>query len=363
VYRHYVTRPADGKRVEHTSVIGSVSAFPKPEDAWAEVARRKLDRSQSLVASSVIKFEELAHQYKQTSLLKLAHSTQLVSTHVIDNYLVPRWGDHPALAITPVEIEQWLGSLPLADATRSKMLKVMSVVYKRARKHGLIPRTQEANPCTFVTQTAASDYEALTLTAAQTTDIITALPLAEQTVTILVAATGLRISEALALKWSDIETANQRILIRRAWVKQRIGETKTKASRSSVPCSPLLTGFLQAWHEATVYAKPDDWVFACTRKRGKEPRRADGLVNGYLRPAAIAAGVPLPKGQRFGFHNLRHSLSSALVNSGTDIKTVQSLLRHANASTTLEIYSHASEANKLAAQQMMMDRLFVGTVQ
>jgi site-specific recombinase XerD len=56
-------------------------------------------------------------------------------------------------------------------------------------------------------------------------------------------------------------------------------------------------------------------------------------------------------------------LSSALVNSGTDIKTVQALLRHADASTTLGIYTHASEANKLVAQAEMMERLFVGTVQ
>lgn len=179
----------------------------------------------------------------------------------------------------------------------------------------------------------------------------------------MIAATGLRISEVLALKWSDVDYANQRIYIRRAWVKQRIGETKTKVSRASVPCSPLLKGFLQAWREATVYGKPDDWLFPSKRKRGKEPRRADVLTHGYLRPAALSAGVILAKGQRFGFHNLRHSLSSALVASGTDIKTVQSLLRHADASTTLGIYSHASEANKLAAQVEMMDRLFTGTVQ
>jgi integrase len=184
-----------------------------------------------------------------------------------------------------------------------------------------------------------------------------------QTLTTLIAGTGLRISEALALKWSDVDYTAQRIYIRRAWVKQKIGQTKTKASRSHVPCSPLLKGFLQAWQEQTVYPKPGDWVFASKRKRGKEPRRGEVLTKGYIRPAAIAAGVLLAKGQRFGFHNFRHSLSSALVASGTDIKTVQALLRHADASTTLGIYSHASEANKLAAQAEMMDRLFTGTVQ
>jgi integrase len=363
VYRHYVTRPADGKRVEHTSVIGSLVAYPKIADAWAEVTRRKLDRTPLLVAISAVTFEQLVDQYRQTSLKKLAYSTQLVYEHIIDNYLTPRWGQDSALEIQPVEIEQWLGTFTLANASKSKLLKTMSTIYKRAQKYGLIPRTQEANPCIWVDQTAQSDYEAITLTPKQSTDIIAVLPLDVQTLTILIAGTGLRISEALALKWSDIDYTAQRIYIRRAWVKQRIGETKTKASRSHVPCSPLLVGFLQAWREATTYPKPGDWVFASRRKLGKEPRRADALTQLYLRPAAIAAGVPLATGQRFGFHTFRHSLSSALVNSGTDIKTVQALLRHADASTTLGIYTHASEANKLVAQAEMMERLFVGTVQ
>jgi integrase len=83
----------------------------------------------------------------------------------------------------------------------------------------------------------------------------------------------------------------------------------------------------------------------------------------YLRPAAIRAGVPLVEGQRFGFHCFRHSLSSALVNSGTDIKTVQALLRHAQASTKLGLCTHASEANMLSAQAEMMGKLFTETVQ
>jgi hypothetical protein len=133
--------------VENSSVIGSVAAYPRLDDAWAEVHRRKLDRSQTLVAGSAVTFEELVHQYRQTSMKKLAYSTQLVYEHIIDNYLTPRWGQESALEIQPIQIEQWLGTFTLANATKSKLLKVMSTIYKRAQKYGLIPRTQEANPC------------------------------------------------------------------------------------------------------------------------------------------------------------------------------------------------------------------------
>jgi site-specific recombinase XerD len=64
--------------------------------------------------------------------------------------------------------------------------------------------------------------------------------------------------------------------------------------------------------------------------------------------------VKLKKGQRFGFHNFRHGLASWLVNQGTDVKTVQGLLRHANVSTTLGLYAHPVNASMRAAQDSVM---------
>ena len=68
--------------------------------------------------------------------------------------------------------------------------------------------------------------------------------------------------------------------------------------------------------------------------------------------------------KRWGFHNLRHSLGSWLVSNGVDIKTVSSMLRHSNPRITLGIYSHAVDANKLAAQgQLLRELLPSETVQ
>jgi integrase len=70
-----------------------------------------------------------------------------------------------------------------------------------------------------------------------------------------------------------------------------------------------------------------------------------------IRPAALKVGIRLGPGKRFGFHNFRHSLATFLVSQGKDVKTVQELLRHAKASTTLDLYSQAIDATKLAAQE------------
>ena len=64
--------------------------------------------------------------------------------------------------------------------------------------------------------------------------------------------------------------------------------------------------------------------------------------------------------KRWGFHNLRHSLGSWLVSNGVDLKTVSSMLRHSNVRTTLGIYSHAVDANKLAAQGQYLSSLLSG---
>jgi integrase len=70
-----------------------------------------------------------------------------------------------------------------------------------------------------------------------------------------------------------------------------------------------------------------------------------------IRPAALKVGVRLEPGQRFGFHNFRHSLATFLVSRGRDVKTIQELLRHAKVSMTLDLYSQAIDAAKLEAQE------------
>ena len=70
-----------------------------------------------------------------------------------------------------------------------------------------------------------------------------------------------------------------------------------------------------------------------------------------IRPAAVKIGIGLEPSQRFGFHSFRHSLATFLINKGKDVKTIQGLLRHAKASTTLDLYSQAMDESKLAAQR------------
>ena len=127
--------------------------------------------------------------------------------------------------------------------------------------------------------------------------------------------------------------------------------TKTEASDGYVPLHPLLAERLKDWHTQTPHAKAKDFVFPSLTAEGKVPLSSCSFVKDHLRPAAKAVGVPIADGQRFGLHNLRHSLSTWLVNKGkVEPKTVQGLLRHAKIQTTLDLYTQEDSDETRAAQ-------------
>jgi integrase len=112
---------------------------------------------------------------------------------------------------------------------------------------------------------------------------------------------------------------------------------------------------LRDWQKLTPYGKPADWVFASSKTQGRTPRVGNMIVADHLRPAAIKAGVKLNPGQRFGFHNLRHSLSSFLITGRkTDVRTVQDILRHRSSTTTVGTYTQSPMAQRIAAQQLVL---------
>lgn len=298
--------------------------------------------------------------------MKLAATTQSTVQHCIDDYLLSRWGKSIALDIQPLEIEQWLGALALANPTKDKLRRTMSIIYVQAQKYGLVPRSESSNPVRWVDQSAKSRYKPVVVDPATAAKILGAFSGPDQALqlalTILVAATGIRISEALGLKWADIDYQHKQINLHRVYVNETVVEClKTDDSEAPVPLTDLLAVCLRAWQAQTIYSQPSDWVFASKRNKGRTPRSGSILTADYLRPAAIAAGVKLQAGQRFGFHNLRHGLASWLVNQGTDVKTVQGLLRHSNVTTTLGLYAHSVDASMMAAQDATMKALKTGS--
>ena len=70
------------------------------------------------------------------------------------------------------------------------------------------------------------------------------------------------ISEALALRWSDVDFRSEVINLKCAVVHQKIGEMKTEVSQKPVPMAGELHAALQEWRAQTVYRQDGDWAFA-----------------------------------------------------------------------------------------------------
>ena len=132
-------------------------------------------------------------------------------------------------------------------------------------------------------------------------------------------AGGLRVSEVVALRVEDIDSA--RMLV-------HIADGKGQKARL-VPLSQVLLGELRAYWRAR---RPRPWLFP-GQKAGR-PITAHALGSACRR-AAQAAGLK----KHVTVHTLRHSFATHLLEAGTDIRTVQALLGHASISTTSR-YTH-----------------------
>jgi integrase len=361
---------ADGRRVENGLPVGLVRDFPSEKSAWREVDRLGLliRINSDAPAPGRIRFNALCEHYLKADFgadavrPKSANTIPIVE-HYVRDYLSARWGTEIAEDIKPLEIQRWFKSLHtdkgLAWTTIAKMRGIMHRVYKVGILHELVSK----NPAQNVETRSKSNYRAIVITPAQTFAILGKLihPL-HYALTLTCAATALRASEILALRWDDVLWDEGRIRISKRWAKGEDGETKTEASDGYVPMHPLLSQHLEDWHRQTPYAKGKDFVFPSLFASGKTPLNACSFVKDHLRVAAKAVGVQIADGQRFGLHNLRHSLSNWLVNKGkVEPKTVQGLLRHSKIQTTLDLYTQEDSDETRAAQGSFLSAMGMGS--
>jgi integrase len=343
----YRVASADGRRVEHTTPIGLVRQFPKDMDARREADRLGLPvRINDRLLPGRMQFNFLAEHYLRADFgadavrPKSANTIPIVE-HYVRDYLVKRFGEQIAEDIKPLEIQKWLKSLNEANGLAWTTIAKIRGLMHRIYKIGILHEHVAKNPVQHVETRSKSSYRAIIITPAQTLTILKSFPSPLHcTLVLTCAATALRSSEILALRWADVLWDEGRIRVSKRWAKGEDGETKTDASDGYVPLHPVLAGHLRAWQRQTPHAEATDFVFPSMRTEGKTPLCSSVFVADHLRPAAKKAGVHIEDGQRFGLHNLRHSLSNWLVNKAkVEPKTVQGILRHSKIQTTLDLYT------------------------
>jgi integrase len=161
--------------------------------------------------------------------------------------------------------------------------------------------------------------------------------------------TGARLSELLALRWSDTDLQGKQIYIRRAWRERQYTLPKTRTSTRKIDLPERLVQELRLWRLRCPKTADGtlDLVFANRKGRPLSPTNFSTRI---FRPALKRAGIT----RRIRFHDLRHTHASLQLAQGVDVVRVSRALGHANVSTTLNIYAHAmprennGNADKLA---------------
>ena len=140
-------------------------------------------------------------------------------------------------------------------------------------------------------------------------------------------STGCRISEAIGVKWGDIDFVRHGVIVKGKGAKERLvilGEPSVAA--------------LKNLHEAIAsrrsdLADKDSPVFLSDRFWNLSARFVERRMKRYL----AECGLPLDLSP----HKLRHSFATHLLDAGADLRSVQEMLGHASLSTT-QIYTHVS---------------------
>jgi integrase len=150
----------------------------------------------------------------------------------------------------------------------------------------------------------------------------------------LLAATGLRISEAIGLQWRHLQLdgSSPHVQVRRGVVRGKVGPPKTRHSRRDVPIDTSLARSLRGHRSASEWPGEDDLVFTATNGAFLH---AGNLRRRVLKVAAEEAGAPWA-----GFHTFRHTCASLLFASGRNAVQVQRWLGHHSPAFTLSTYVH-----------------------
>jgi len=355
-----------GQRVRRKAVIGTVQQYPNIEDAWhaSNGLRVSINEARNRQPEQPVTVADLIDHYTQTELSSdqidggKAHATRVVYRNFLARWVRPAWGRLNIRAVRTTAVEQWLRQLPrgdgkpLAPSTKAKIRNVMSVLFNHAIRYEWLE--QGKNPILLVRQSAKRQTIPECLEPEELQALLSQLERCFRVMVFLDAATGLRRSELLALKWEDIDFDELQISVRRSIYLNFVGNCKTEASRKPVPIDPVLAAELWAWRQDSAYGQPQDWVFASPHRQGRHPYWPDILLSRVVRPAAARAGIR----KHIGWHTFRHSFSTMLMANGENVKVVQELMRHATCRCTLEIYSQARIQAKREAQRRVVEMIF-----
>jgi integrase len=281
-------------------------------------------------------------------------TTPITYRYLIDKHVIPRVGSVllPKLTIRQVEnIYRQMRDAGLKGKTRQHVHRVLSLALKRAKLNGYVRENVCDNAESSLYRPEAPKLHKITKdeakglvdAAADYPEIAALVP--------LLAYTGLRIGEALGLRWSDINFDGDTLTVaqaRKRIGKGEYGKPKTEKSARTVPMLPIVSTALYTHRERQTDQRETDGVPAplhnlvFTRADGS-PIDHDYVTHRWqhIREKVGLATVRI--------HDLRHFAATTMADAGVPAHHVSAVLGHSNVTTTANRYYRSNDDDKRSA--------------
>ena len=269
----------------------------------------------------------------------------------LDQYVLPQLGALKLTEITPSRVAGFIGWLceqtrpaptkedkdrrvALSDATVRNIMAPLRACLASAVREGLI-RSNPARDADLPHRPTAEESEEEQVKAMSTEELITLLALIPDRHRLLfrvLAATGMRISEAIALQWRHVtlDGSSPHVRIRRALVKGRMGPPKSKYGKRLIPIDHELVIALREHRKGSEWPGEDDLVFPAGNG---SPLNPANLYRDALKGPREEACL-----EWVGFHTFRHTCATMLFAQGRNAVQVQRWLGHHSPAFTLATY-------------------------
>ncbi|HEP1277278.1 TPA: site-specific integrase [Streptococcus pyogenes] len=337
-----------GKRVK-TSITGRTRKEVNQKAKHAQFDF--LSNGSTIKRKVVIKtFKELSHLWLETYKLTVKPQTYDATVTRLNRHIMPTLDNMKVDKITASDIQMLINRLSKYyvnyTAVRSVIRKVLQqgvllglIDYNSARDI-ILPRKQP-NAKKKVKFIDPSDLKSF-LEHLETSQHKRYNLYFDAVLYQLLLSTGLRIGEACALEWGDIDLENGTIAINKTYNKNLkfLSTAKTQSGNRviSVDKKTLRSLKLYQMRQRQLFnevgARMSEVVFATPTRK---------YFNASVRQSALDTRCKEAGIERFTFHAFRHTHASLLLNAGISYKELQYRLGHANISLTLDTYGHLSK--------------------
>lgn len=266
--------------------------------------------------------------------------------------------------LNAAQVQAWEAKL-LKDGLSSVSVRKAHVLLKSACEHAVQTDLIPKNPLVSVKPPKLEAPMPNALDDRRRRALLTYLDAAAETpfnlAVLMELCTGMREGELCGLRWADVDLRGRTLWVRRSVARDNgkyyVKQPKTRSSIRDVPIPRVLAAKLKARRDAqeteliVAGITPSDERMAQMYVLG-------GVDGSYMKPHGLwrpwkeladSMGLVGTQGRRPTFHDLRHTFATFAITEGIDVKTVSSILGHANAAMTLNIYASADANAKQAA--------------